>query len=266
MTNQPDLAELLRRLVGAPVSGVFGALLVAHIVAGMTCVTTGAIASLSRKARGRHPSFGEVYYWSLAVVFVTATGMAAMRWSESAYLFVLGTIGFSAGSVAYAARKLRWPGWFTVHAIGMSVSYIVLMTAFYVDNGPRLPLWQQLPTVAFWIAPTIIGLPLLIRALRRRNRFANDVRAAADAKNNRDERAACGDCIFEEREPDFVGAQCSRGDARSHDRDKQQCRPHELGQRPMQQAPAWSLRLPRTHRSNRGAVTSTGNRRHRQRR
>jgi hypothetical protein len=171
MPNLPDLAELLNRLVGVPVSGVFGALLIVHIVAGITCVTTGAVAFLSRKARGRHPSFGEVYYWGLAVVFVTATGMAAMRWSESAYLFVLGTIAFSAGSVAYAARKLRWRGWFNVHAIGMSVSYIVLMTAFYVDNGPKLPQWQQLPAVVFWIGPTIIGLPLLIRALRCRNRL-----------------------------------------------------------------------------------------------
>src|SRR4051794_25700402 len=98
MPNQPDVAELLGRLVGAaPVSGVFGALLIVHIVAGMACVTTGAVAFLSPKARGRHPSIGEFYYFGLAVVFATATGMAAMRWRESAYLFVLGSIAFSAG-------------------------------------------------------------------------------------------------------------------------------------------------------------------------
>jgi hypothetical protein len=181
MPSPPDLADLVNPLVGAPVSGVFGALLVVHILAGVTCVTTGAVAFLSRKARGRHPGFGEVYYGGLAAVFVTATGMAAMRWTESAYLFVLGSIAFAAGSLAYAARKLRWPGWFSIHAIGMSVSYIVLVTAFYVDNGPKLPLWQQVPAAVFWIGPTIIGLPSLIRALRRRNRFAVDVRAAAGA-------------------------------------------------------------------------------------
>ncbi len=179
MTNQPDFAELLSRLVGAPVSGLFGALLIVHIVGGLTCVVTGAIAFLSRKARGRHPSFGEVYYWGLGVVFVTATGMAAMRWSEDAYLFVLGTIAFAVGSFGYLARKCRWPGRFTLHAIGMSVSYIVLMTAFYVDNGPNLPLWNRLPSVFFWIGPTIIGLPLLIRALRRRNRLRLPVRGLA---------------------------------------------------------------------------------------
>ena len=47
--------------------------------------------------------------------------------------------------------------------LGMSLSYIVLMTAFYVDNGPKLPLWDRLPTLAFWIGPSAIGLPLLGR-------------------------------------------------------------------------------------------------------
>jgi hypothetical protein len=75
----PDIAEQLSRLVGAPVTLTFGLLLVVHILAGLTCVITGAVAFLSKKHRGRHPMFGEVYYWALAVVFVTATGIAGMR-------------------------------------------------------------------------------------------------------------------------------------------------------------------------------------------
>ena len=140
MPNQFDvIADLLTRVVGAPVTLGFGLLLVVHIPAGMTGVVTGAVALLSRKQRGRHPLFGEVYFWALAVVFVTATGMAFMRWEHSAYLFVLGCIAFVFGSSGYAARKRRWPGWLTTHMIGMSLSYIVLLTAFYVDNGPKLP-------------------------------------------------------------------------------------------------------------------------------
>jgi hypothetical protein len=52
---------------------------------------------------------------------------------------------FTAGSVGYLARKRRWRGWLSVHIVGMSLSYIVLLTAFYVDNGPKLPLWDRLP-------------------------------------------------------------------------------------------------------------------------
>jgi hypothetical protein len=175
------IAELLARVVGAPVTLGFGLLLAVHIPAGMTCVATGAVALLSRKQRGRHPSFGEVYFWALAVVFVTATGMAFMRWEHSAYLFVLGCVAFAFGGAGYAARKRRWPGWLTTHMIGMSLSYIVLLTAFYVDNGPRLPIWDRLPTIVFWVGPSLIGLPLLARALVRNGRAVSDLRATAHA-------------------------------------------------------------------------------------
>jgi hypothetical protein len=49
----------------------------------------------------------------------------------------------------------------------MALSYIAMLTAFYVDNGPRLPLWKLLPPTAFWFLPAAAGLPLLIRTLRR---------------------------------------------------------------------------------------------------
>jgi hypothetical protein len=175
------VAELLTRVVGAPVTLGFGLFLIVHIPAGMTCVITGAVALLSRKQRGRHPSFGEVYFWALGVVFVTATGMAFMRWEHDAYLFVLGSVAFVFGSIAYTARKRRWPGWLTTHMIGMSLSYIVLLTAFYVDNGPRLPLWDRLPIIVFWVGPSLIGLPLLARALLRHGRVGADLRATARA-------------------------------------------------------------------------------------
>jgi hypothetical protein len=45
---------------------------------------------------------------------------------------------------------------------GMDVSYILIITAFYVDNRPNLPLWRELPSLAFWTLPTFIGAPILI--------------------------------------------------------------------------------------------------------
>ncbi len=49
----------------------------------------------------------------------------------------------------------------------MGLSYVVMLTAFYVDNGPRLPLYDRLPVLAFWVVPSLIGLPLIARAFRR---------------------------------------------------------------------------------------------------
>ncbi len=83
----PDLPGLLTPIAGVrPPSTLFGLVLLVHIPAGATAVINGLIAGASPKRRGRHPNAGRIYVVALSVVFVTATAMAAMRWSEDAYL------------------------------------------------------------------------------------------------------------------------------------------------------------------------------------
>ena len=163
----PDVLDLLTQLVGDRPSPLFATLLVVHIAAGLTAVVAGATAMLSPKRSGRHPKAGKTYYIALCVVCATAVGMAALHWPEDEYLVVLGSLSLAAASLAYLARHYQWHGWIRLHIFGMGTSYIVLMTAFYVDNGPRLPVWDRLPLLAFWIVPTLIGFPLVVRALVR---------------------------------------------------------------------------------------------------
>jgi hypothetical protein len=47
----------------------------------------------------------------------------------------------------------------------MGIAYVAMLTAFYVDNGPHLPLWDRLPTLAFWLLPSAIGAPIIARAI-----------------------------------------------------------------------------------------------------
>ena len=49
----------------------------------------------------------------------------------------------------------------------MGSSYILMLTAFYVDNGKNLPIWKELPQIAFWLLPAAFGIPLLVCALLR---------------------------------------------------------------------------------------------------
>lgn len=140
-----------------------------HVAMGLVCVVAGIGAMLSRKGRGRHSTFGAVYYWFLLGVFISATALSIARWAEDWHLFVLGALSF--GAAATGRRMLR-PGPTTrlrlsVHMIGMAVSYILLLTAFYVDNGRSLPIWRDLPTIAYWLGPGVVGLPLLAYALLR---------------------------------------------------------------------------------------------------
>jgi hypothetical protein len=153
-----------------PADGVvFTGALVCHIAAGLTCVVTGALATTAAKRPGRHTIAGSVYFGSLAVVFASATVMALLRFAQDWHLLLIAVVAFTAGSLGYLARRRRWRGWLRVHLLGMSGSYIALLTGFYVDNGPNLPLWNRLPTIAFWLLPSTVGIPLIARAMARRH-------------------------------------------------------------------------------------------------
>jgi hypothetical protein len=144
-----------------------------HILAGLVCVGAGAVAMLSTKRPGRHPTFGTIYYWCLAAVFVSATGLAAMHWAEDYHLFILGLLSFATASLGRTARRHRWRAWVRLHISGMGLSYILLLTAFYVDNGKSLPLWKELPSIAYWLIPGAVGLPLVMYALLRHPLVSN---------------------------------------------------------------------------------------------
>jgi hypothetical protein len=48
---------------------------------------------------------------------------------------------------------------------GMGLSYILMLVAFYVDNGKQLPLWKDLPHFMYWLIPMVVGIPFVVRAL-----------------------------------------------------------------------------------------------------
>ena len=136
-----------------------------HILLGLACVIAGAIAMLSPKRRGRHPRNGTIYFWCLSGVFLTAVALAAVRWAQDYHLFILGALSFAAAYFGRRARRHRWRHWVRLHITGMGSSYVLLLIAFYVDNGESLPLWRDLPALAYWLLPAAIGVPLIVRAL-----------------------------------------------------------------------------------------------------
>jgi hypothetical protein len=146
---------------------LFLALIALHIAAGLTAVIAGAIAMLSQKRAGSHPQAGTVYYWCLAILFVTMSALAFSRWSEDYHLFILGLLSLVAATIGRTARRKLWSSWPRTHMTGMAASYILMITAFYVDNGPNLPLWRELPRIAFWILPSVVGMPMLLNAFFR---------------------------------------------------------------------------------------------------
>ena len=161
MTQQPVT------ILGVPIpsdSPIFLSVLAVHVVAALGAVVAGAVAMLSPKRRGRHPRLGRVYYRCLAVVTITMALLSAMRWREDSHLFALGVLAAAAAAAGLSGVRRR-PRALRTHVVGFGASYILMLTAFYVDNGKNLPLWDRLPTVAYWLLPGLIGVPLIVRAL-----------------------------------------------------------------------------------------------------
>jgi len=150
--------------------------LIVHVWAGLATVIIGIVAFRAPKRWGRHPRWGVRYLWAYTLVFLTATLLSGERWSADAYLFFIALVGYGLALGGYGARRFRqkpWmmrvlgKNWVIVHIVGTIGSYIVLLTGFYVDNAHLIPLLNQLPSLTFWVLPTVIGIPFVVLSLSR---------------------------------------------------------------------------------------------------
>ena len=86
------------------------------------------------------------------------------RAGQDYHLLIIGAVAFTAATIGYLHRRRHRPG-DTGHIVGMGTGYVAMLTAFYVDNGPHLPLWDRLPPLVFWFLPAAIGAPIIVRAI-----------------------------------------------------------------------------------------------------
>ncbi len=161
-----ETARILGTEVGST-APLFVAVLGVHVLAGLTAVLTGAMAALTAKGSRRHLQAGRWYYRALGLVVATALVLTAIRPRADYHLALIGLVAFAAAAVGYRHRRRHRPG-DAPHITGMGVSYVAMLTAFYVDNGPHLPLWNRLPSLSFWFLPTVMGAHIVVRAVRMR--------------------------------------------------------------------------------------------------
>jgi hypothetical protein len=150
--------------------------LVVHALAALTTGVTGVITFSRPKRSGRHPKWGVRYLWAYTVVFLTAIMLSVQHMPADAYLLVLATLGYGLALSGYAARRFRQEPiirrivgkqWVVAHIVGVIGSYVVLWTAFYVDNSHLIPGLKELPPLTFWVLPSLIALPFLVVSLSR---------------------------------------------------------------------------------------------------
>lgn len=153
-----------------------------HVLAGLTAVVLGAATMLTPKSSGRHPRRGRRYLIALGMVFASGTALALTDWRHLWHLAVLGSVAVGSGALGYTARRKGPPRWLLLHILGMTGSYTAMLTAFYVDNGPRLPVWKLLPDISFWFLPIAVAAPLTVRAVRRNSAGSRRLGSRAGAE------------------------------------------------------------------------------------
>ncbi len=129
-----------------------------HITAGVLALTLGPLALLAARRRGTINAVATAYHWAVLAVCVSAAALVAAAPARLWWLLPI-----AAGSYALALlgfRAARRPGSRArrLHLHLQGGSYIALVTALLVVSvGSPLA----------WIAPTLIGAPLITWAIRR---------------------------------------------------------------------------------------------------
>jgi hypothetical protein len=148
---------------------VFAIALAIHIGCGLTAVIAGALAATAKKRRSRHPEpNASTCGHSAASSPPPPSGRHPLARRRPPLRHRRRRL--RPRLYGCQARRRHQPGWPPHHAIGMGSSYIALLTGFYYDNGPFLPLWNRLPHWTYWLLPAVIGVPLIWRALHRYTR------------------------------------------------------------------------------------------------
>jgi hypothetical protein len=105
-----------------------------------------------------------IYLFAIATIAVTAAVLVSTRGPHFTFLLAFAALAVTLAFGGYFMRRVNQG----LHIAGIGLSYVVMVTAFYVDNGPKLPFWDQFPDIVFWIGPAAIGVPIIIRAMWRR--------------------------------------------------------------------------------------------------
>jgi hypothetical protein len=152
-------------------------LLSVHIAAGTIGLVLGPVVAFSAKRRGQHTRLGEAYFWVYIALVIGAFGLAALNWSDDWFLVPVGIFSFAFALLGYLAAKRRPRAWLQLHVTGQGGSYIAMTTALLVVNAGT-------DAVFAWIAPTLVGSPLIAYvnsqiALGRRPKGRADLGAAA---------------------------------------------------------------------------------------
>lgn len=81
------------------------AMLIIHVIFASLALLSGALAIVLKSNTPRHKPVGRIYFWSMTLVFITATFISVVK--NLQFLFLIGVFTYYATLIAYRALKLK---------------------------------------------------------------------------------------------------------------------------------------------------------------
>jgi len=134
-----------------------------HVAGGFTALVTGLLVLIARKAGAFHKTTGMVYYWGMAIVFITTLILLGLQPGRE-NLWFLGAVGIVSFYQTFTGRlrvkkKLNAykVGWIDRISLGLVVltGFACLAAAFHyfsLEDWFRLSLFLFFATIAFTTA------------------------------------------------------------------------------------------------------------------
>ncbi len=144
----------------------FKSLLGVHIAAGASAFVMAPLALLTAKGGKAHRRWGKIYFWSMAVVAVTAIILALYR--PILFLALVAVFSFYAAFSAYRVlfhknltkgEKVTWPDWVAAIVTFISSLALALLGVFFPAAVQHL----TIPSLVFGF----IGMTLAGKSIRR---------------------------------------------------------------------------------------------------
>ena len=132
--------------------------LLVHVSAGALGLVLGPLAMVAPKRLGRHTAVGLGYQVAVALLTLSALGLAAL---DPASLWGLALVALATQAAAAGGlwvRRRAFPGWLPWHVQLMCGSYVSFLTGFLVVN---------LSHPVAWVLPTLVASPFIARATSR---------------------------------------------------------------------------------------------------
>lgn len=133
-------------------------LLSVHVAAGTVGLVLGLLALAVPKRAGWHSRLGVSYQAAVAAMTSSALGLTALAPGRLWWLGVIAAATETAALAGWRVKRRHAPGWLGKHVRLMCGSYLSFITAALVVN------WGS-PLA--WVLPTLIGVPLINRAVGR---------------------------------------------------------------------------------------------------